>query len=354
MLKLSPSIRSASLTLAALGLGVSVLSACGADSQATTADTRVSTKPLAATVPSGVKIVVADDADKAATLMRLSGEQDKLAESVSYANFSSGPLRLEAIRAGRADIGLVGDVPPILAQYSDAPVRITSVFMQGTDGTKAATSPGSGVTSYADLKGKTVGVSEGTAQQAIFLRNLAAAGLSIKDVKAVNVTTDDISDALRTGNVTAGVIKNPDRARYLAQNPTATELPNDKSTATVPFYSYSSVSSLNDPAKAAALRDFIIHYYRALQWKQSHKSTWVSDYFVKDQNLDQKDAVEAANEDNVLGFPGFTSKVIDFQQNTIDLLQKSGEFADKPLKAEDEYDMRFATLKPTDPTASDK
>lgn len=354
MLKLSSPIRSTSLAVATLGLAAAALTGCGAGAKSASGDTTVSVKPVAATVPSGIKIVVADDADKAAYLMKLSGEQSKLAEDVSYANFSSGPLRLEAIRAGRADIGLVGDVPPILAQYSNAPVRITSVFMQGTEGMKAATSPGSGVTSYAQLKGKTVGVSEGTAQQAVFLRNLAAAGLSIKDVKPVNVSTDDISDALRTGNVTAGVIKNPDRARYLAANKTATELPNDESTATVPFYSYSSISALNDPAKAAALRDFIVHYYRALQWKQSHQSTWITDYLMKDQHLDRADATEAAKEDRVIGFPGFTSKVIDFQQNTIDLLQKSGEFADKTLKAKDEYDMRFATVKPTDKVQSDQ
>jgi sulfonate transport system substrate-binding protein len=69
-------------------------------------------------VPSGTKIVLADDANNAASLLKLSGEYDKLAADVSFANFTSGPLRLEAIRAGAAQVGAVGDVPPILAHFS--------------------------------------------------------------------------------------------------------------------------------------------------------------------------------------------------------------------------------------------
>src|SRR5690606_17204494 len=60
-------------------------------------------------------------------LLKLSGEQDKLAADVSYASFSSGPRRMEAIRAGSAQVGIVGDVPPILAHYAGVDLRIVGV-----------------------------------------------------------------------------------------------------------------------------------------------------------------------------------------------------------------------------------
>ena len=56
-------------------------------------------------VPPGTSLVIADDANYVASLLKLSGEQEKLAADVTYANFSSGPLRLEAIRAGAAQYG---------------------------------------------------------------------------------------------------------------------------------------------------------------------------------------------------------------------------------------------------------
>ncbi|MFC3113913.1 hypothetical protein ACFODN_12830, partial [Rodentibacter caecimuris] len=51
-------------------------------------------------VPAGTKLVVTDDANRFETLFNLSGEREKLAADVTFVNFSSGPIGLEAIRAG--------------------------------------------------------------------------------------------------------------------------------------------------------------------------------------------------------------------------------------------------------------
>jgi len=298
-------------------------------------------------VPAGVKIVLADDANNAASLLRLSGEADKLAAEVSFANFSSGPLRLEAIRAGAAQVGAVGDVPPILAHFSNANVVIVGAVVTSGEGSLITTSPNSGVETIADLKGKKVGVNVGTAQQAILLRNLKAAGLTIEDIQPINLGLAEFADALRAGQIDAAVLKQPDRARYLASvegQGNAKALPNSPGTSTNLKYLYASKEALADPAQAAAIRDLVAHWYRAHIWKNTNKDIWISEYLVKDQRLNEEDAALVWDSEGDNTTAAGLKELIATQQETIDLLQAAGQFQGKALNAEEEFDLRFADL----------
>lgn len=306
-------------------------------------------------VPKGVKLVLADDANYVASLLRLSGEQSKLAADVTYANFSSGPLRLEAIRAGAAQIGAVGDVPPILAHFSGAGVVIIGAVITSGPGNLVTTAPGSKIETLKDLKGKRIGINVGTAQQATVLRNLKAAGLTIADVTPVNLGLAEFADALRAGQIDAAVLKQPDRARYLASvdGQGAKALDNARGTPTNLKYLYASTSALQDPAQAAAIRDFVVHWYRAHLWKNGNKALWISDYLVKDQRLNAADAAQVwESEGDATSIPGL-AKLVPVQQNTIDLLQAAGQFKGKALKAEEEFDLRYQDLSDRSPAAND-
>jgi sulfonate transport system substrate-binding protein len=302
--------------------------------------------PVPTEVPAGVKIVLADDANNVASLLRLSGEGDKLAAEVSFANFSSGPLRLEAIRAGAAQVGAVGDVPPILAHFSDADVVIVGAVVTSGANSLIATAPNSGVKSVADLKGKKVGVNVGTAQQAILLRNLKAAGLTINDIEPVNLGLAEFADALRAGQIDAAVLKQPDRARYLAsvEGTGAKELPNAPGASTNLKYLYASKAALADPAQAAAIRDLVTHWARAHVWKNSNKDVWISEYLVKDQRLSAEDAAIVWDSEGDNTTVAGLDQLIAIQQETIDTLQSAGQFQGKTLKADDEFDLRFADV----------
>lgn len=297
-------------------------------------------------VPPGTKLVVADDANRLKTLFALSGEQELLSADVTYANFSSGPLRLEAIRSGNAQLGRVGDVPPILAQYSDAGVPIVGAVQYDGPGATLATAPGSGIEKLEDLRGKKIAINEGTAQQAIVLRNLKSAGLSIKDVQPVNLGLAEFADGLRANQVDAAVLKQPDRFRYLAstEGKGSKEIPNAPGANPGLYYVYASNDALGNAAQAAAIREFVIRWYRAEKWLNEHKDVWVQEYLIKDQNVTPEDAKVIAESDGLSSVPGFTDETIGIQQETIDLLQSAGAFAGKDLKAKDEYDFRFADL----------
>jgi sulfonate transport system substrate-binding protein len=333
-------------------LGVSLL----ALSSLLLASTANAADKLPTEVPPGIKIVLADDANNVANLLKLSGEQAKLSEEVSFANFSSGPLRLEAIRAGAAQVGAVGDVPPILAQFSNADVVIVGAVVTSGPATIFATAPGSGINQLSDLKGKRVAINVGTSQQATVLRDLRASGLSIVDIKPINLGLAEFADALRSDQIDAAVLKQPDRARYLKSvaGTAAKDIPDAPGGSTNLKYLYASKSALKDPAQVAAIRDLVIHWYRAYAWKDKHLDVWISDYLVKDQRLSADDAKVAADGDGAdTTTPGLTPKLIAIQQDTVDLLQSAGAFKGKPLKADEEFDLRFADLSASSKTASE-
>lgn len=307
-------------------------------------------------VPEGVKIVLADDANNVANLLKLSGEGERLASDVSFANFSSGPLRLEAIRAGAAQVGAVGDVPPILAHFSDAGVVIVGAVITSGASTIFVTAPGSGVATHADLKGKKVGINVGTSQQATVLRNLRAAGLSIDDIQPINIGLSEFADALRAGQIDAAVLKQPDRSRYLSSvaGTDAKEIPDAPGASSNLKYLYASKTALADPAQAAAIRDLVVHWYRSHLWKNDNKDVWIAEYLVKDQRLSEEDAkVVAAADGSATRIPDW-KEVRATQQDTIDLLQAAGQFKGKELKVEDELDTRFEGLSDRSPAAKDE
>ncbi len=334
-------------------LAVGALTSCGsADTEVAPEDRLAADAPLPVTVPAGTTLVVADDANRLKTLFALSGEQDRLTAEVTYANFSSGPLRLEAIRSGNAQLGRVGDVPPILAHYSEADVPIVGAVRFDGSGSLIATSPSSGIKSLKDLAGKKIAINEGTAQQAIFLRNLKSVGLDIDDVEPINLALAEFADGLRAEQINAAVLKQPDRARYLAstEGEGSIEIPNAPGAYPGLNYVYASTEALSDPAQAAAIREFVIGWYRAEQWHNENQETWIREYLIKDQNVTPEDAKVIAEADGSASVPGFTDEVIAIQQETIDLLQGAGAFGGKNLDARDEFDFRFTDLTAESPT----
>lgn len=341
-------------SIVAAALLVAVISGCASSSASPTASTTSDADgPISVKVPAGVTLTIADDESQVATLMQLSGQQAQLAEKVSYANFNSGPERLQALKAGDVQAAAVGDVPAVLAQFSkDGVENIVATSQPNTIYVTTATN--SGIKSWQDLKGKSIGIETGTAQQAVVLRNLKAAGISPKDVKFVNLDVADFVDGLTSHQIDAAPLKEPDRAHYLAQvkSGSVVVLPNAPSASTEISYIYASASALSNPATASALRDFAIHYYRAIQWENTHIQQWETGYLIDNQKLTQASADAVVKGQGTITIPGFTPALIAEQQATVDLLQAAGVFGGGKLNAAEEFDMQFANLNANSPTSS--
>jgi sulfonate transport system substrate-binding protein len=99
---------------------------------------------------------------------------------------AAGPAVNEAVSAKQLDVVFLGDLASVIGRARGLPTRLIAVTGRGSNSYLAA-APGSGITGFADLKGRKVAVLKGTAYQRPFDALLADAGLTEKDVRLVNM-----------------------------------------------------------------------------------------------------------------------------------------------------------------------
>lgn len=114
----------------------------------------------------------------------------------------AGPAVAEALAAKQLDIVYLGDLASVLHKSRGLPTRFIAATGRGTD-SYLATAPGVSVKTIADLKGKKVSVLKGTAYQRPFDNLLAAAGLTEKDVKLINMDWPSSKAAVVAGQIDA-------------------------------------------------------------------------------------------------------------------------------------------------------
>lgn len=126
-----------------------------------------------------------------------------------WVEFTSGPPMLEALNAGAADFGAVGDMPPIFAQAAGA--DLLYVGAQPVTGANSAilVRDDGPVRTLADLRGRRVAFTKGSSAHNVALKALARAGLTPADIQHVNLQPPDAGAAFRTGAIDAWSIWDP-------------------------------------------------------------------------------------------------------------------------------------------------
>jgi sulfonate transport system substrate-binding protein len=294
-------------------------------------------------VPKGTKLVVADQRQVLQVLFAASGQQKNLSSEVKFADFRGGPAILEAFRGGALDLATVGDTPPIQAHAAGVRLPIVAARLSTVPPYKVALRPGLKVTRLAELRGKRFAYAEGTASQTFILEALKKAGLSKKDVTLVPVRTADFSDALRSGGVDVAMLNEPPFAHYMKNNQAqgASALPPSETAGLPPYlnYMYASDAALKDPARAAAIREFIVLWIQAVKWLQANPDAWIDAYFVKSQKLSAETGRLIVESEGKFSFP-LLRDLVARQQRAIDLIHQAGEIP-KRLDAKEEFDFRF-------------
>jgi sulfonate transport system substrate-binding protein len=296
-----------------------------------------------ARVPSGTKLVIADQNEVLQTLMRASGVQDKLSSTITYANFLGGPAILEAFRAGALDLATVGNTPPIQAHAAGEQIPIVAARTSSETDYFFAVRAGLKIDSLEQLRGKSIAYGEGTGRQPFVLNALRLAGLTRKDVRLVPLRAADFPDAIRSGQVDVAALNEPHFSRYLADfaDRGASAIPkaqNDRLPKSL-TYLYASKKALDDPAKAAAIREFVVAWIEANRWSNQNVDAWVDAYYVKRQNLKPADGRKIVEAEGTHDFPSLTS-LIPRQQALIDVIFEAGDLP-KRLDAREEFDLRF-------------
>ena len=139
----------------------------------------------------------------------LEEELKSLGISIKWDSFAAGPPLNEAFAAGEEDIGVVGDVPLLVAKASG---QKTLTFAKDSYGEKTVAlvvGTNSTITELSQLKGKKVAFVKGSYGHHLLGLLLKKAGLTFGDIEQINLPNADVGNAVGSGQADAGVIWEP-------------------------------------------------------------------------------------------------------------------------------------------------
>ena len=132
-----------------------------------------------------------------------------LGVSVSWTEFTAGPVQLEALNVGSIDFGDVGEAPPIFAQAAGAPLVYAGATQPRPRVEAVLVPKDSPIRKVTDLKGKRVAYNKGSNVQYFLVKLLEKHGLKFGDVQSVFLPPADARAAFEKGAVDAWVIWDP-------------------------------------------------------------------------------------------------------------------------------------------------
>ncbi|MCX4539536.1 NrtA/SsuA/CpmA family ABC transporter substrate-binding protein [Streptomyces sp. NBC_01565] len=116
----------------------------------------------------------------------------------------TGRDALNAVLGGQAQFGVVGDLPAVTAALGGRDLRIVADLSRFSDW-RLLTRTDRGITGFGALKGRKVGVPQGTNVEYALSRMLGSASLTASDVTVVNLAPNQVPAALARGDIDAGV-----------------------------------------------------------------------------------------------------------------------------------------------------
>jgi len=310
--------------LTALAVLTSALAtACSSSPTATATQTSAQTSAQKGDPASDVVINFGDQQQELETLLNVSGVLQGAPYKVNFVEFDSGPLVDAGFAAHRIDVGSMGDLPASLAVKSGLPVQ--AVMVDKSIGASEYLLAEPGITSIAQLRGKPVAYTTGTAEQAFALRALKQGGLTQADVHQVDVTLEQLGTALQSGAAVASVVDAEQKADYELGHPGATVLATIQ-TVTPPSYGYllATTAALADPAKRAAIENLTKRIIEASDWQKSHQSQFITDYYVDVEHQTPQVAKLILAAGGTDTYIPITAGVQSALQQMVDLMASSG------------------------------
>lgn len=338
-------------TAAAAVALVLLASGCAVGAQADDDDGAGNLSPDAALpteVPAGTTLAVGDPTTQKAFELAGDAIDSDFDFEIEWANISGGPQTIEAFNAGVLDIGAVAEIPPIHAAWTGLDVQIyASQYREDWAEHpvyELAGAPGVELDDLSDLRGKRIAFSPGQAQGALVLKSLREAGLGQDDVELVELpsTGDVYPTALAAGEVDVAPVGGTALLRYLDKYATDGATSLRHGLRDDPSHLYGPTDVVRDPAKAAALRQYVTAWAQARVWIYENPEIWKAKYYVEDQGLTEEDAQYLIDTAARPEIPADLTDGIERTQDTIDLL--AGELDRPELRATDLFDERFGPV----------
>lgn len=324
------------LNTALIGLACALLAACGSStshSSSSAAATGASSAGGGQTSGAGdtsgkagdvskVTLRVGDQAGTGAqAVLSAAGLINKLPFKVHWSDFASGPPMLQAMSSGSVDVGDVGNAPPVFVASGGGKIAIVDA-QRNSPGFSALLVPkGSPVTSVSQLKGKSIGVPQGSSSDYHLLVALKKAGVGVHDVNLEYLQPPEALAAIGSGKVAAVDLWQPFVQQAVAQHG-AKILLNAAGYAGNYSYTVASRAALADASKRAAIQDYLKLLNQAYRWAGTHPAAWAQ-VWAKATGLPTSIMVTAAKNAVYTPVP-VTSTVTAAEQNVTDTFYSAG------------------------------
>lgn len=275
-------------------------------------------------VPAGTKIVVAEQNATQSLPWNLADAGRDAPYEVEFADFSGGAAVIEALRSGAADVGSIGEAPVPIA-VDNGVTDLVTIGLQANPGTSGGyflvARPNSGVTRIEDLRGKRVAYPPGSGRHMITAALLKQHGLDLRhDVQPVELGGTEVVPTFAAGAVDAAIVLG-NQYYQLGEPPI---LGDGKGINTGIQSLIVRKDVLNDPAKAAAIGDYVGRAVAANNWKDTHADEWINEYYVKQQGITFDQGKKLYDEDGIASYYPIDASSTALFQTVADGLHETG------------------------------
>ncbi|HEY9243404.1 MAG TPA: aliphatic sulfonate ABC transporter substrate-binding protein [Streptosporangiaceae bacterium] len=254
-------------------------------------------------------------------LLTAAGLISKLPFKVTWSDFTSGPPMLQAMAGGAVDIGTVGNAPPVFAAAGGDNIAIVGALRSDPHGSALLVPKNSPIHSMAQLRGKRIAVAQGSSADYHLLTVLRKAGLSVHDVTLDYLQPAEGLAALASGHVDAWDIWSPFSEQAEAQDH-ARLLVSGVGYGSPYSFTVAARGALADPAKAAAIRDYLKLLAQAHAWAATHPAAWAA-VWAKATGLPASIMTAAAKDDYATAVP-ITPAIVASEQQVSNAFTAAG------------------------------
>jgi sulfonate transport system substrate-binding protein len=193
---------------------------------------------------------------------------------ISYADFESGHLVVEALNSGGLDFGGMSEIPPVFAAASTIQsFREIAVYHGDVNNQVVLVPAGSPIASLGDLRGKRVGYVRATTTQYFLIKMLASVGLGWSDITPVAMTVADGAAAFSQGSLDAWAIYGFPIQRAIAHD-RARILKTAFGFLSGNYIIVGHNEAIADPVRADWIRRYLRLLRRGYSWVAGHQDEW--------------------------------------------------------------------------------
>lgn len=281
--------------------GAAALAACSDDTPATTPAPDATTDGAAPATVDDITVGYIEDGN-GCMLVAIAEEQglwDKHGLNAETLAFTNGPLQIQALGTGDLDFGYIGFGALWLPMSNQA--KVVSINSRGT-ADRVIAQPG--ITSMEDLRGKKVGVPEGTSGDMLLNLALESAGMTIDDIERVPMDPPTAISAFTSGQIDAAGIWYPHVATIKNNVPDLVEVAKSTDYEDLAFLA-AQVAGTDIGDRPEVLRKFQAVCKEAFTWAAENRdqvNTLLSD-FIKapaDAIASEQEFVEVFTADQVV------------------------------------------------------